>query len=207
MKIFKSKNNGILIVLSAPSGCGKTTVEKRLLNKVPRLKRSISYTTRQKRKGERNGKDYFFVTKEAFLKKRKERRFLEWAKVFGNYYGTPKDFVLNTIKGGHDILLTIDVQGAQKIKSKLKKGIYIFLLPPSLPILRKRLLKRKTDIKKEIHKRISQARVEIRAAFSYDYLVINDSVETAVDTIIEIINAEKHKITYNKEVLRGICSS
>ena len=206
MKRRTRKNEGIIIILSAPSGCGKTTVEKRLLRKISRLKCSISCTTRQRRKGERNGRDYFFMTPPVFTQKIKTKYFLEWAQVFGNYYGTPKDFISRTIKQGHDVLLTIDVQGARTVKRTLKKGIYIFLLPPSLSILQNRLRKRGTDMKKDIHKRIRQARRELREAFHYDYVVINDSVESAVRIIKHIINAEKHKITINKEVIRGICS-
>ena len=207
MRRYTHKQCSLIIVLSAPSGCGKTTVEKRLLKKIPQLKRSISVTTRQKRKDEREGKDYFFITKKAFLQKRRAKYFLEWAKVFGHYYGTPKSFVTNVIKRGSDILLTIDVQGARKVKKKLKQGIYIFLIPPSLKILQKRLCKRGTDMKKEVHKRILHAKRELRDALHYDYLVINDSLESAVNTLCDIINAEKHKIIRNKEVIRGVCSS
>jgi guanylate kinase len=206
MKRKKTKK-GIIIVLSAPSGCGKTTIAKKLLQTIPKLKRSVSATTRPKRKGEREGKDYFFQPERKFLDQRKKGCFLEWAQVFDKFYGTPKTFVEKTVRKGDDVLLTIDVQGAKKIKKKLNDAVYIFLLPPSMTVLRKRLQGRKTDSHAEIKKRLCVARKELQEAKYYDYVVTNDQIQETVKIILSIIQAEKQRINRNKEVLRGIYST
>jgi len=203
----KKKKQGVVIVLSAPSGCGKTTVERELLRTGTTLKRSVSATTRSKRKGEREGKDYFFFTKEAFFAKRKRGYFLEWAQVFDKFYGTPATFVKRTVSTGNDVLLTIDVQGAHKIKKKLKDAVFIFLLPPSMSVLRKRLQGRKTDSTDEIRKRLRIAKGELREVKKYDYVVTNDRLSETVKIILSIIKVEKQKVNRNKEVLCGLYSA
>ena len=168
------------------------------------LKRSISATTRPRRTGEKDGRDYIFLTDTAFPSKKKRNEFLEWAVVFDHYYGTPKKSVMDTVKKGNDVLLTIDVQGARKIQKKLKNAVYVFLLPPSLKELEKRLRKRKTDSDRVIKKRLGEAKREIQQAQYYDYIVINDRIDNAVKTIQQIINSEKHTYARNKEVVRGV---
>lgn len=206
MKKKCSAKKGIVVVLSAPSGCGKTTVEALLLKQVANLTRSISATTRSRRKGERSGKDYFFLTKEVFLAERKKGGFLEWAQVFDNYYGTPKSFVDKMLCAGNDVLLTIDVQGALKIKKKLPDAVFVGLVPPSLATLEDRLTKRGTDAGDEIKKRLREAKRELKEMRWYDYVVVNEALSKAVCDIESIIKTEKLKVTRNKEVLRGICS-
>lgn len=201
---MKQKRCGLVIVLSAPSGCGKTTVEKALLRARKNLKRSVSTTTREKRRGELHGRDYFFVTEESFLKKKKKKAFLESARVFGNYYGTPRAYIEKVTRKGDDVLLTIDVQGAAQVRRKLKEALYIFLLPPSVKELERRLRSRKTDSSVVINKRLGEAKRELAEADHYDYLVVNKTVKEAVKTINEIINAEKHKTYRMKEVIRGL---
>jgi guanylate kinase len=206
---MKKKNTpkGLIIVLSAPSGCGKTTIARELLRTETSLRSSISATTRPRRRGERNGKDYYFFDRESFFEKRKAGFFIEWAKVFDHYYGTPHACVEKTVAKGFDILLTIDVQGTRTIKKKIKDAVYIFLLPPSMSVLNKRLCNRKTDTPSEIKKRLRIAKQELREAKEYDYVIVNDRVDNAVLAIKSIIVAEKKRVNRNKEVLRGVYST
>lgn len=190
---LKNKKQGLLIVISAPSGCGKTTLCQRLLKSQPNLLRSVSVTTRLPRSGEKKGKDYFFVSKKQFSSLRGKKAFLEWAKVFGQYYGTPADFVKKALRQGKDVLLSIDVQGALKIKGRYPQGIYIFILPPSLKALKERLKKRALDSAQEINKRLKLAKDEIAHHEFYDYTLVNDSLNQAVKAIKNIILAEKKK--------------
>lgn len=206
MKRIK-KPHGLAIVLSAPSGCGKTTIARELLRKNPTVRSSISATTRPRRAGERNGRDYYFLDQAAFLEKRKKGFFIEWAQVFDHYYGTPQDCVEKTMLKGFDVLLTIDVQGARKIRKKIKDAVYVFLLPPSLSVLKERLCKRKTDTRIEIQKRLRIAKQELREAKEYDYVIVNDRIDKAVFAIESIIVAEKKRVNRNKEVLRGLYST
>jgi guanylate kinase len=201
---MKRKTKGLVIVLSAPSGCGKTTVEKALLKKMPQLKQSISATTRQRRKGEKNGKDYYFFTPAEFRSKKKEGFFIETAKVFNNYYGTPEECVKKTIEKGFDILLNIDIQGAIKLQKKRMGAVYIFLYPPSWKDLEKRLRSRGTDSHEEITLRLKEAAREFSYIDKYNYCVCNDEVHNAVEKIIRIINAEKQKVENNQEVINEL---
>ncbi len=190
---LKNKKQGLLIVISAPSGCGKTTLCHRLLKSQPNLVRSVSMTTRLPRSGEKKGKDYFFVSKKQFFSLRGKKAFLEWAKVFGQYYGTPAGFVKQALGQGKDVLLSIDIQGALKIKGKYPQGVYIFILPPSLKILEERLRKRALDSAQEINKRFKLARHEIAHHEFYDYTLVNDNLNLAVKAIKSIISAGKNK--------------
>jgi guanylate kinase len=201
------KQKGLVVVLSAPSGCGKTTVTNRLLKILPHLKRSISVTTRKMRKGEKEGRDYYFFSEEKFLRKQKSGYFLEWAQVFDCYYGTPKDFIYRTIRQGYNVILTIDVQGAKGVRQIIKDGVFIFLAPPSVHALKQRITARGTDSCAEIAKRLSEARREMKCAGEYDYVVINKSLEQTVETISAIIKIEKTKVLRNKEVIRGLYSA
>jgi len=185
---------GRLFIISAPSGCGKTTLCDRLLRKMPRMVRSVSLTTRPPRKGESNGRDYIFVTQREFRKRIAKGGLLEWAKNFGYYYGTPKRRVETLLSDGVDVILAIDVKGAMKIKRCLGKGVYIFILPPSLSDLQKRLRRRRTDDKREISKRMKIARRELTYARRYDYVIVNDNLDRATRELEAIVTAERCRV-------------
>ena len=188
---------GKLFVISAPSGSGKTTLCRRLIPSAPgkhrKLLRSISVTTRNRRKGERHGKDYFFVSRREFLKKRRKREFLEWARVLGNFYGTRREFVQKHINRGEDVLLSIDVQGARKIKRKFNRAVFIFILPPSLRELERRLRRRSTEDHKEITRRLGLAKEEMGFIKEYDYVIVNAKISTALKRLREIVDLERRK--------------
>ncbi len=182
---------GLLIVFSGPSGVGKGTVRKGVFDKLgDKLYFSISMTTRGIREGEKNGVDYYFVAKEQFLKELDRDNLLEYNEYVGNFYGTPKDVVLEKINQGKDVVLEIDVNGAKQIKEKMPNCVSIFVAPPSLDALKERLVGRNTDSPEVIEKRLKKAETEIRLAGTYDYIVINDKVEQAVDEVISIIESE-----------------
>lgn len=198
--MLSKKKKGLLIVLSGPSGAGKGTICKALMEKEKDLKLSISATTRQPRSGEIEGKNYFFKSEEEFEKMIENDSFLEWAKVYGHYYGTPKDFVLKNLDEGNDVVLEIDIQGALKIKEKFPEGVFIFVLPPSMEELKNRIKKRGTETEEEIIKRFKSAYEELNYVSRYNYVVINDSVEEAVEKIKAIIIAEKCRVDRNKDL-------
>ena len=187
-----SSKKGLLIVISGPSGVGKTTLGRKLLTQFPEMKYSISVTTRKTRKTEVNGHDYVFVCMEKFKKDIEKGCFAEWAEVGGNLYGTSKPFIENAINSGYDVLLDIDVQGASKLrKSYQENGIFIFISPPSIHTLRKRLNLRKTDSKQEIDARIMLAKKEIKESNSYNYVVINKDLNKTLEDLSYIISSEK----------------
>ena len=194
---MNTKRKGILFIISAPSGSGKTTLCTRLVESVDSLYRSISMTTRAPRPGEKDGMDYIFIEKPEFIKRQKRNEFLEWAKVFGEYYGTPKRHILHMLKRGSDVLLSIDVQGAMKIKRLKLDAVYIFILPPSLSMLKERLINRSTDSKEAIHERLTVARKETASSQKYDYIVVNNRVESALDNLKAIIIAERCRVKRN----------
>lgn len=183
-------SKGLLVVLSAPSGCGKTTIIQELLSRSPNLTRSVSATTRRPRREEVDGRDYFFLSRTEFLKRKKSREFLEWARVFGHYYGTPKQETVRRLRRGRDVVLTIDVQGARQVRRKMK-GVFIFVMPPSMQDLEKRLLSRQRDPRREIEKRLRRARMEMGCAKEYDYVVTNRYVGATLRAIEEILAREK----------------
>lgn len=178
-------------MVSAPSGCGKTTICKRLTSIFPRLINSISVTTRPPRKNEIDGKDYYFISKDDFSRMRRKGRLLEWASNFGFFYGTPRRFVEGMLNQGRDVLLTIDVKGARKVKKRMPGSVHIFVAPPSLSDLKRRLKKRGTDEPREIRKRLNIARQEMAQAKDYDYVVVNDSLQKALRRIKSILQQEK----------------
>lgn len=182
---------GRLIIISGPSGSGKTTICNRLLRLLPNMEYSVSFTTRSPRDREKNGIDYFFISKEEFQRRIKKGSFLEYARVFDNYYGTSKDWVIERIHQGKDILLSIDVQGAAQIKKNFPKAILIFLILPSLKVLEERLRRRATDHPEEIEKRLEKAKEEMAQVGNYDFVVINDRVELSVKRIKNIIQHER----------------
>ncbi|CAD7770150.1 MAG: Guanylate kinase [Candidatus Methanoperedenaceae archaeon GB50] len=185
------KNKGDIFVISAPSGTGKTTLVRLLLSRFPTLSFSISYTTRLPRPGEVNGQHYFFVSEKEFKKSIAKGEMLEWAKVYGHYYGTPLTFVQEKIAAGKDIVLDIDIQGAQAVKKKMPEAILIFLIPPSWNELQRRITSRSSDSPEEIKKRLEAAKKEILAAREFDYIVINDVLEDALKELVSIIQATK----------------
>lgn len=185
---------GKLFVISAPSGSGKTTLCQKLLKRLSgkrNLVRSISVTTRKKRRGERAGRDYFFISPKEFLRRKKANQLLEWAKVLDNFYGTPRTFVEKHINRGDDVLLSIDVQGARKIKRKVRGAVLIFILPPSLGELEARLRRRSTELRREITRRLKLAKREMGFIKEYDYAVLNDKIESALKRLKEIIDFER----------------
>lgn len=185
-----SKEKGILIVLSGPSGVGKGTVCKALRQCTPDLVYSVSATTREARQGEVDGVNYFFKTREQFQQLIEEDQMLEWAEYVGNFYGTPRKFVEETINSGKDIILEIEVQGALKVKQKFPEGVFIFLLPPSMDELESRIVGRGTESEESIRNRMSVAMDEIKLMEHYDYAIVNDRVENACSKIQAIVVAE-----------------
>lgn len=191
---MKLNDRGLLVVISGPSGVGKGTVRKALFNRAGHnLEFSISMTTRSPRIGEVDGKDYYFVSKEYFNESIEKGNLLEHAKFVNNYYGTPKDKVIEQLEQGKEVVLEIEVQGALQVKAKMKDAVFIFIAPPSWEALEKRLVNRGTETSDIIMERLTKARNEIMLASSYDYIVINDEIENAVDKIIAIIRAEHAK--------------
>ncbi|MFB4162608.1 guanylate kinase [Alteribacillus sp. JSM 102045] len=184
---------GLLIVLSGPAGVGKGTVCNALRGIDTGIEYSVSATTRQPREGEVHGVNYFFKTKQEFEQMIEENRLLEWAKYVDNYYGTPLDYVEETIEKGKDIILEIEVQGAKKVKERYPEGVFIFLMPPSLAELRSRIVGRGTENEDLINKRMTVAREEIDMMENYDYVVENDEVDKAVGRIQAIVTAEHCK--------------
>lgn len=188
---MKLNEKGLLIVISGPSGVGKGTVRKALFERPGHnLEYSVSMTTRAPRNGETEGKEYYFVTKEQFEEAIKEGNMLEYAKFVNNYYGTPKDKVIKQLNTGKEVVLEIEVQGALQVKAKMPGAVFIFIAPPSWEALENRLTSRGTEPKEIIEERLLKARNELMVASSYDYIVINDEIENAVDKIIAIIRAE-----------------
>ena len=188
---MKLNHKGLLIVLSGPSGVGKGTVRKALFERVTHnIEYSISMTTRKIRPGEVDGKDYYFVTEEEFLNQIEKGNLLEYAKFVGNYYGTPLDKIQAMLDEGNEVLLEIEVQGAMQVKEKMPEAIFIFLAPPSINALTTRLTRRGTESSEIIKERVDKAYREIGLADHYDYIVVNDEVENAVDKILSIIRAE-----------------
>jgi guanylate kinase len=198
------KTNGLLVIISGPSGVGKSTVVSKLLKMCPEIKFSISSTTRPKRPGEEHGKSYFFLSEREFSEKQKSGGFLEWAKVHAYTYGTPRDYIEAQLEQDNTVVLEVDVQGASTIKDlastgKIKSGsqVFIFLIPPSVDILAFRLKKRRTEKKDEQNFRLRGAIAELQVMEKYDYIVVNDKVDTAAEKIKAIINVEKERMMLN----------
>ncbi len=186
---------GLLIVISGPSGTGKGTICKELLSRnIPNLELSISVTTRKPRTGEIEGLNYFFKDKTDFIKMIENNEFIEYAKVYDNYYGTPKQYVFDRLNEGKDVILEIDTQGAVNVKNAFDEGILIFIMPPSFEELKNRILNRGTETLEDIKKRLRCANKEIRLSSYYDYLIVNDSIRSAADKIENILQAEKYKM-------------
>lgn len=194
---MEEKQKGLLMVISGPSGVGKGTICDALIRKYQDIVYSVSATTRKPRSGEKHGKDYFFCSIDEFLKLLQDDMLLEWAKVYDNYYGTPKKYVDEVLSQGKDCILEIDIQGALQIKQKMPEGVFIFIAPPSKEELVRRITCRGTESPEEISKRMSQVEREMHHADDYDYIVINDSVHNAVSNIRAIIMAERLRVRRN----------
>ena len=189
-----NQRKGLMLVLSSPSGAGKTSICKKILETEKNLVMSISYTTRPKRKSEEDGKDYFFVKKKKFDELQEKNFFVESALVFDHFYGTPKNFIENNIRKGKDILFDIDWQGAQKLVDYSKNDVVsIFVLPPSNKILLERLKKRNEDSDEIVKKRMSKAKSEISHWIEYDYIIINHDISKSADEVKSILFAERKK--------------
>ena len=194
-------NKGVLIVISGPSGAGKGTICEALLEKHEEIVLSVSATTRSPRKGEVDGVNYHFLSKETFVSRIKEDDFLEHAQVYGNYYGTPKSDVQKISDSGRDVILEIDIQGALKVKEQSNEGVFIFILPPSMEELKQRIIKRGSETPESLMTRFKSAYKEINYVSKYNYAVVNDTVENAVEKIEGILLAEKCRVDRLKETI------
>ena len=201
------RRRGLLFVVSAPSGTGKTTVVERLVPQVPGLGLSRSYTSRTARGGETDGVDYNFITRTRFDEMVAADAFLEWADVFGNLYGTCAADAEREIAAGRDLVLVIDVQGARKVRAHGLPMIGIFVLPPSFETLERRLRGRSKDDEEAIVRRLTTARAEVEAVREYDYVVVNDELDACVDRLRAIVLAERARLTAMAGAIEGIVSS
>ena len=190
----EKKSKGSLFIVSAPSGAGKTTLCRKLVSSLPNLQFSVSYTTRQPRRGEVNDRDYTFINRQDFRLMADKGEFIEWAEVHGALYGTSRKRLEELLESGNDVILDIDTQGAMQIKERYKEGIYIFILPPSLETLKERLKNRMTDSKEEIGKRLGRAIAEIKTFDKYDYVIINDILEDALMEFEAVVISQRVSI-------------
>lgn len=201
------KPQGVLLVLSGPSGAGKGTICHKLREKRNDLSYSVSATTRAPRKGEVDGKDYFFITIDRFKEMIANDEMLEYAEIYGNYYGTPKPYVMNILDQGKDVVLEIDPQGALQIKKHFPDAIFVFIVPPSLDELTKRIYNRGTDSEEVIKRRLSAATSELEYASKYDYIIVNDEVEKATNKVSNIIDAERNRAVRTFFIVNKICQN
>lgn len=192
--MLKVNGNGLLIVVSGPSGAGKDTICSKLVEQSDNTWISISMTSRNPRGSEVEGKDYFFVTKEEFQERIKKGEFLEYAMYNNNYYGTPKDKIQEYLSKGIDVILVIDIQGALSIKNLIPTALFIFIMPPDMKTLKKRLIGRKTESKEKVLERFQAAYNEVNHFKKYNYVVVNDEVDKAVNKVKSIICAEKCRV-------------
>lgn len=194
-----TKGRGLLIVISGPSGAGKGTICKRFMEKNKDVMLSVSATTRSPRAGEVEGINYFFMSKEQFVEKIESNDFLEYAEVYDNYYGTPKSKVEEMLQNGKDVILEIDIQGALKVKENTREGVFVFILPPSMEELKQRIINRGSETQESLMKRFKSAYKEINFISKYNYAVVNDKVEIAVEKLEAIISAEKCRVDRIKD--------
>ena len=198
--MIKSKQQGLLIVISAPSGAGKGTIINKMLEKNNNLWLSVSETSRPMRANDIDGITYHFCTKEEFEEKIKDDYFLEYALYANNYYGTPKKYIQEHLSKGQDVILEIEIQGAMQIKKLIPEALFIFIMPPSLNELKKRLVGRGTDTKGKILERFKIAYQEMNDVTKYNYVVVNDEIDVAADKILSIIKAERCRVDRIEDV-------
>ncbi len=206
-KVHAHTKNGILFVICSPSGGGKGTLIRRVLSSVPHLGYSVSWTTRPPRPGEVHGKHYYFTKIEEFERLRAEGEFLEWAVVHGNLYGTALSTVAFETESGRDVVLEIDVQGAETVRQKVNHSVGVFILPPSFEELRERLSARKTDPPGTIARRLENARGEVERYSEFDYVVLNDEVERAAVQLAAIVLAERARRERQEDLARRVLST
>lgn len=195
---------GLLIVVSGPSGTGKGTVCKALMTQRGGISYSISATTRQPREGEVDGINYYFISTQVFQRMIRRDEFLEWAAVYGNYYGTPLKKVMERLAAGQDVLLEIDTQGAINVMKKFPEGVFIYILPPSLAELEQRIRGRGTESEESLQRRLSAAKAEIEVGRHYKYVIVNDEVESAAAKIGDIISAEHCRVEENMDLINAL---
>lgn len=201
------RNRGSLFVVSAPSGAGKTSLCRKLCETLPGIRFSVSYTTRKPREGEVNGKHYFFVSPETFRAMITADEFVEWAEVFGNYYGTSAGKIEEMMAAGTDVILDIDVQGAMQIQKRVPDSRLVFIMPPSMKVLRERLAGRMTDSEDAIVKRLAKARDEMKEYKKYNYVIINDTFDIALADLYSVVTAERVTMSKaNQDVLDRLIS-
>ncbi len=194
----------MVIIVSAPSGSGKSTLVNALMEQVPGIRFSVSYTTRTPRGAERDGESYHYISREEFERRIDAGEFLEYAEVFGNYYGTHRSYVEAAAYSGYDLLLDIDVQGAAQVMDKLPDAVTVFILAPSREVLEQRLRKRSEDSEETIQRRLREASQEVRFAERYSYVLINDDVAESVQNLVSIVRAERVKRERLREKLSPI---
>lgn len=198
---------GLLFVVSAPSATGKTTVIEQLVQLVPGLRMSRSYTSRARRAAETDGVDYNFVSRDTFEAQIARGELLEWADVFGNYYGTSRTETERRLSAGEDLVLVIDVQGARQVRERRPETVAVFMLPPSFEVLEERLRKRSSDPEPEMARRLITARREVTAVDAYDYVVVNDVLERCVGELAAIVMAERAKLARRRGAIAPIIES
>lgn len=198
--MLKVDGNGLLIVVSGPSGAGKDTICNKVIEDSDNIWLSVSMTSRNPRGNEKEGKNYFFVTKEEFEQKIKDGKLLEYTNYNGNYYGTPKDKLEDYLNRGIDVILVLDINGAINIKKLVPSALFIFIMPPDMETLKKRLIARKTESKEKVIARFTEAYNEINSYNKYNYVVINDKIENAVSKVKAIIQAEKCRVERIEEI-------
>lgn len=198
--MIKTKKKGLLTVISGPSGCGKNSVINELMKRRKNCFLSISCTSRNPRGNEQNGVEYYFLTREEFEKEISNDAFLEYAEYTGNYYGTPKKYIQQHLNNGEDVILEIEIQGALKIKEKINDAVFIFIMPPSMEELRRRLEGRNTDDASKIDARFKRAYTEINEVSKYNYVVVNDEIINAANKIDSILTAERCRVDRIEEV-------
>lgn len=195
-------NQGILVVVSGFSGAGKGTLMKALLEKYDNYALSISATTRQPREGEENGREYFFVSRETFEHMIEENQLIEYAQYVNNYYGTPSQYVSQKMAEGKDVILEIEIQGALKIKERFPEALLLFILPPSAQELKRRLTGRGTESPEVIEARLHRAAEEAEGMTSYDYILVNDTIETCVEDMHQLIQTQHSRVNNNLDFIR-----
>jgi guanylate kinase len=200
-------NRGALFVVSAPSGAGKTTLIRRVMDRMDGLRFSVSHTTRPHRGGEREAEDYFFVSEGEFQAMIREDRFLEWARVHENFYGTSRAWVEERMQRGEDVVLDIDVQGASQVKERVPESVHVLVFPPSYEVLRTRLISRGSDRVEAVERRLLNARAELDRFPMYDYVIINEEIGTAVNDLVSILQARRLQASRLEDRIRHILST